>query len=999
MLSGIRAGIRTKMRFPIRKGLGALLAAIVGVACVAAHEPPFERDVKPIFQANCFSCHGGTAMIGLDLRTAASILQGSHQGPVVVPGLPQKSLLYQKVASRAMPPPAFALKLTDAEIETIRKWIEAGVPSEEGDANQKKLQAEQVRFEREILPILRSRCFACHGTDNPMAGLDLRTVESVLKGSANGPVISEGGSDKSILIRMISTKSMPPPGTAEPLSEPELEKLRQWVDTLQVSPRMLGVNERATFTKVEAREVTAKDRELWAFRKPIKPPVPQVKNQKRVRTPIDAFVLAKLEAKGLTFSADAPGLVLMRRAQFDLVGLPPAPEQIVAFQGGSKPGAYEGLIDNLLASPHYGERWARHWLDVAGYTDVQLYDNSPISAHLFDGIWRYRDYVVRSLNAGKPYDRFLMEQIAGDELVDWRSAKKYTPEILDSLVATGFLRSVYDRTDPDIVNLPGERYDVLFHLLDKFGTGVMGLTLNCARCHSHKFDPIPQRDYYRFLSIFAPAYNPANWLQPKNRHLSNVPKLELEEIKKHNAEIDQRASAPKQKLERLRRPYKERLLEVKLEKLPAEIRAEAKDALATPEDNRDAVQKFLVMKFQKTLEVKPEEMTGALSPEHKAAATKLEEQIKLLESYRRPTEKLQALWDVGPPPKMRLLQRGEVEAPGPPVQPGFLTILSPPGKSDLVKPPDLKGESSGNRLAMARWLTSRDHPLTARVIVNRVWQHHFGRGIVATPDNFGRQGSPPTHPELLDWLAVDFMDHGWGLKRLHKLIMTSTVYRQASRQPAEGKQSAALAVDPENKLLWRMNLRRLEAEAIRDAVLAASGKLDRTMGGAPIFAPAIADGFSKLQDAFTKSLPIPTEGEWRRSLYLFARRYYPHTFLEVFDSPIMQTNCTRRLNSVSPLQSLTLLNDDFMVESADYLADQVSGVAREGKAAQLIEAAYLLTLSRPPTVAEKELAQALLQDQEELHRRANMAPDKAAKAALANLCHMLLASNEFLYIE
>ena len=321
MLSEIRA----KMRFRIRKGLGSLLAALVGVGGAAAHEPQFERGVKPIFRANCFSCHGGTAMIGLDLRTAASILQGSHQGPVVVPGSPQKSLLYQKVASRAMPPPAFALELTDEEIETIRKWIEAGAPSEEGDANQKKLQAAQIRFEREILPILRSRCFACHGIDNPMAGLDLRTVESVLKGSANGPVISEGGSDKSILIRMISTKSMPPPGTADPLSEPELEKLRQWVDTLQVSPRMLGVNERVTFTKVEAREVTAKDRQLWAFRKPVKRPVPKVKNQKRVRTPIDAFVLAELEAKGLTFSAVAPELVLMRRAHFDLVGLPPAP--------------------------------------------------------------------------------------------------------------------------------------------------------------------------------------------------------------------------------------------------------------------------------------------------------------------------------------------------------------------------------------------------------------------------------------------------------------------------------------------------------------------------------------------------------------------------------------------------------------------------------------------------------------------------------------------------
>ena len=958
----------------------------------------FERDVKPIFEANCFSCHGATAMVGLDLRTATSILRGSHEGPVVVKGSPEKSLLYEKVSKRMMPPLAFNLKLTDSEIETIRHWIEAGAPSDEEATIAAKTREETARFEKLALPLFEKRCFTCHGMDNPMGGLDLRTLQSVLKGSANGPVISDLGSNKSIMIRKVASRSMPPPGVGEPLSDAEIRTLARWIDSSDF--RLLRPHvERTTFTQAEAPPVTEKDRQFWAFRKPVAAPVPSVKNRPRVRTPIDAFLLAQLEAKGLSFSPDASKVTLMRRAWLDLIGVPPSPEDIRAHLADNKRGAYERLLDKLLASPHYGERWGRHWLDAAGYTD-EVNEIGVGMSGVTDGMWRYRDWVIRAFNKDMPYDQFLVEQLGGDELVDWRSAEKYTPEILDKLIATGYLRAVYDRTNPEISNLIGERYDVLFHLMEKVSTGLMGLTLGCARCHSHKYDPIPQRDYYRMLAVFAPGYNPVRWLQPKRRFLPSVSKAEQEEIERHNAEIDQPVAKLKERLEALHRPYREMLLEAKLKEIPENIRAETKEALARPEEKRDAVQKFLVSKFEKQLSIGNEELVKGLSAKHRATHEKLKDQIKILNSYRRSWDRIQALWDAVPPPKIRLLQRGEVERPGPRVKPGFLEVLSPLGETDALRPPDAKGETNGYRLAFARWLTNPDHPLTARVMVNRVWQHHFGRGIVETPDNFGRQGRPPTHPALLDWLAVEFMRQGWSVRKLHKLIMTSTAYRQSSDWPAGD--SLAVKVDPENRLLWRMNLRRLEAETLRDAIMAASGKLDWTIGGPPVEGPLMADGLKRIYHRYaSRDDPAPAEpvGMRRRSVYVLARRYFPLGFLETFDAPILQTNCNRRVNSVSPLQSLTLMNDDFVVENAGAFADRVASLSSGKPLGATIETAYQLALSRKPSGEELQIARSHLEREEELYLKSNASAKRARKAALESFCHLLFLTNEFLYIE
>ena len=939
-------------------------------------QPRFEKDILPIFSANCFSCHGGTAMVGLDLRTAASALRGSHQSTVITKGDSGKSLLYEKISKKVMPPPAFNLKLSDVEIEKVKQWIDTGAQSDEADANAKRWIAQTEHFNATARPLLIAKCGACHTGGKAMAGLDVSTLESIIKGSANGPVIQEGAADKSILIRRVANQSMPPKGAGKPLTEEELGSLRRWVDSTRFPTREAYV-ERTTFTKMEAPDLPESAREWWSFQTPVKKPTPAVKSKARVRTAIDSFVLARLEAKGLSLSPDAANLTLIRRAYTDLTGLPPTPQQVDEFVADTKPGAYERLIDKLLESPHYGERWGRFWLDAAGYSDAAGFDNCFPAVEVFDSMWRYRDYVVNSFNTDKPYNRFLLEQLAGDELHDWRNAKSYSPEMKESLIATGYLRSVYDRTDADIVNLVGERYDVLFDLMEKVSTGVLGLTVNCARCHSHKYDPIPQRDYYRIQSIFMPAFNPMNWKQPKDRWLPDVSKAEEAGINEHNGEIDRQIAELQKQVDKIRKPAQEKLFATKLAALPEAIRADVRLAVEAEEAARSDVRKYLAAKFAKQLTVTADEIDAALKEDDRVYAKKLDGQMKTFATYKRHFEKIQALWEIGPPPVARLLQRGAVESPGPRVTPGVLTVLTRNG--DLPKAANVAPGTSGQRLAFAQWLTQKDHPLTARVFVNRIWMHHFGRGIVETPENFGKMGAAPTHPELLDWLSVDFMENGWKLKRLHKMIMTSSVYRQQSQVRED-----AARIDPENKLLWRKELMRLDAEAVRDSVLAVSGKLDGTLGGPPVKLKVRPDGLQEL--IADERNPYPA---YRRSLYIMQRRNYPHQFLQAFDFPTVQINCIRRSTSATPLQSLALMNDEFMLEHA----------ANVAALAKTVDSAYRLVLGRQPDASERELAAAHLAKQKQTYLIANAKPEIAESRSMASLCHMLMSSNEFLYVD
>jgi mono/diheme cytochrome c family protein len=973
----------------------ALIFCTLALPAVAQTTLTFEKDVLPVFTQHCFTCHGQSSpQLGLDLRTAATTLRGSHNGPVIVKGDPEKSLLYRKISTKAMPPPAFKLTMPESQIEIVKRWIAEGAVSDKQSVTSKEVLEQRASFDKDLMPLFAARCVQCHGDGKPMGGLDLRSLSALLKGSVNGAVVVEGFSDRSILVRKLASRSMPPPGAGQPLTEQQIEAIRKWIDKGHLVDHTESHEpEEREFTKAEAPDISAKDREFWSFRKPVAAPVPRVKALKRVRTPIDAFVLSKLESKKLTLSADASPRTLLRRAYVDLLGIPPTPEEVAAFLNDTKPGAYERLLDRLLASPQYGERWGRHWLDAAGYVDTQAKDFEANRPDIAEGMWRYRDYVIKSTNEDKPWNRFLTEQVAGDEIVDWRNATKYTPETVELLTATGYLRNVLDITDDDITNLPVERYEALFKLMEKVSSSTMGLTMACARCHTHKFDPIPQRDYYRMLALFTNALNPTSWIPPKNRTQPTVSKPEQEEIERHNKEVDHALAGLKQQLAKIRGPYEQQLLEDKLKALPEAIREDVRVALATAEDKRDEVQKFLARKFAKQLAIEDGEVHKVLKAADAPAVDRLESQIKTWTGYRKKLDVVQAVWDVGEPPSIRLLQRGSAEAPGPKVQPGFLTVTTAPDKLNATRPAETQGKTSGMRLAFGNWLSSRDNPLTARVIVNRIWQHHFGKGIVETPDNFGRMGAPPSNQELLDWLAVDFMENGWKAKRLHKMIMMSSVYQQSSQQQG-GQVEAARNIDPENKLLWRMNLKRLEAEALRDSILAAAGKLDLTMGGPPVLLHMRTDG---LETVSPKESP---SNQNRRSVYLLARRTYPLTMLGLFDFPIIDTNCTRRVPSSTPLQALTLMNDEFVVKSAEQMAQRAAKLAGESAPAdRKIEALYSIALLRKPTGAEILTCKEHLEKQNDLFTRANLKPSEADQKAFDTLSQALMSSNEFLYVD
>jgi hypothetical protein len=703
-------------------------------------------------------------------------------------------------------------------------------------------------------------------------------------------------------------------------------------------------------------------------------------------------VLAKLEEKKLGYAPPADRKTLVRRAYLDLLGLPPAPEEVAAFEADQTSGAWERLIDRLLANPHFGERWGRFWLDAAGYADVHGIDTNVVTIRAGEGKWKYRDYVVRAFNQDKPYDRFLLEQIAGDELVDWRSAKKFTPETRELLEATGFLRNAADDTDNNELNIALIRYRVLQLTIQNVTSNLLGLTVACAQCHTHKYDPIPQRDYYRMMAIFTPAFNPQSWPQTKDRFLPAVSRVEKEDIEKDNARLDKEIKPLQEQLTMLRQPYEQKVLEKKLQAIPESLRADTKAALNTPAEKRTEVEKYLVRKLGNTLKVSVNDAKGIFSPEDTASYAAIEEQIRPIEAQRRTYEKIQALYDVGPPPPSYFMRRGNHETPTVEVEPGFLTVLTEPGKPVTIS--DLKGNTSGRRLAFARWLTEPDTPvsgLLARVLVNRIWQQVFGEGIVSPPDNFGRTGAAPTHPELLDWLATEFVRNGWHIKPMIKTMMMSDAYTQASERP-DAMQAAE--IDSGNRLLWRMRLRRLEAEAIRDSILTVSGKIDLTMGGAPVPMDYRPDGMVVVLE---KNL-ANSSAKYRRGLYMYQRRSFNMTMLSVFDQPVMDTNCTRRNTSAVVLQSLALLNDEFMLGQADFFAERVAKEAATDDNSR-VETTFRITLGRSPTA--KELAWSLdtLHQLTDRYRTAGNDASRANQKALAGLCHTLMNTNEFLYIQ
>ena len=734
-------------------------------------------------------------------------------------------------------------------------------------------------------------------------------------------------------------------------------------------------------------------RGFWAFQKLASPDGPRVRDSARIRTSVDAFILARLEEKGLHLSPDADRLTLLRRASFDLLGLPPSPEEIDAFAADDRGDAYERLIDRLLASPHFGERWARHWLDAAGYSDITGGDNDAGIIKLSEGKWKYRDYVVRAFNQDKPYDRFLIEQLAGDELVDWRSADSFTPEIQELLIATGFLRNAADDTDEKELTTQDILHGILQRTSEVVVNNVLGLTLGCAKCHDHKYEPIPQQDYYRLISTFTPSYNPQSWIPPKQRALADISPSQKAKAEAHNADIDRQIADLKKQQSEIRGPHEERIFETKLATLPEPIRADVKTAIRAAADKRSEVQKYLAEKFKEMLKVGGDEAQAALAEGEKAKLADAERRIAGLNQTRRAWGTIQAAYDVGLPPPTYLLRRGNFETPGPVVEPGFLSALGTGHGEVSAKP---AGATSGRRLALATWLTDWESPaggLTARVMVNRVWQHLFGRGIVETSENFGVSGSQASHRELLEWLACRFVADGRQIKPLLKLLMTSSVYRQSSgRTAGPATNPPAHDADLSNRLLAHMPLRRLEAEIVRDAILAASGKLDPTLGGPAVPLEVRPDGMVIVQE---KS---PSNAKTRRSLYVLARRNYHLSMLGVFDQPTMSTNCPNRQQSAVVLQSLTMLNDEFVLEQAGAFAERVRGSIGDTLPRRQVEQAFRIALGRDPSPREIAWSEALLAQHAAEYAEQKLPSEQISHKALTQLCHMLFNSNEFLYV-
>jgi mono/diheme cytochrome c family protein len=942
--------------------------------------PRFETDVLPIFQAHCARCHGQKPRkAGLNLSSRDGAIKGSESGPVIVPGKAEDSLLLKVVREGKMPPDKKD-RLSGAKVETIRRWIAGGALSVASTSARGRSAALSVT-QHEITHMLMLHCTVCHGGRSKEGGLDLRTRAAMLKGGKSGPALVPGCPDKSLMLTKVRSGEMPPflqimKANVKPLTADQVERLTQWIAVGAPEARA----EAEAGPAAPDPLVSDKERSFWSFRPPAPVSIPAARDAGRVRNPVDALLQKKLEESGLTLAPEADRLTLVRRAYLDLTGLLPEPEQVQGFVADQSPDAYEQLIDRLLASPRYGERWGRHWLDIAGYADS--------AGHEFDTVrpfaYRYRDYVIRSFNADKPYDRFLLEQVAGDELADYEHAPVVTPELMDNLVATGFLRMAPDGTNPTELNNVPERLDVIADELEVFSSAVLGLTVKCARCHDHKYDPIPQRDYYRLAAVFKGAFDEYDWLRPYERVLPHLTVEETRKLHAHNTALSAQLAVLHKALEQRAKPLRQKYQEEALAKLPDFLRADLRRMLATPPDKRDIGPKALALIFEKSLRFDVPELME-LDAEFKKVAEENARQAEPLQSRLLTGSTVLALWDRGDPSPSYIYRQGDPEKAGRPVSPGVPAVLTDGRTPFVAKPPWPGAKKTGRRLAPAQWLVRPDHPLTARVMVNRIWKHHFGRGLVATLDNFGRTGARPTHPELLDWLAREFVRQGCSIKAMHRLLMTSAAYRQSSaRNPVLDKR------DPENRLLGRMPVKRIEAEVLYDTLLQVGDQLDRRPFDPPDPIEARPDGLVT---------PRGTERGWRRSVYVLQRRKELPSLWESFDFPAMGPNCIERAHTTVASQALNLLNDGLVRQLAGAFARRVAREAGADPSGR-IERAYRIALSRPPTPDERTIGlRALAELTRSWAKHCRPGQDDPADRALATFSLTLLNSAAFLTVD
>ena len=862
--------------------------------------------------------------------------------------------------------------------------------------------AAELTYERDVRPILKTHCFQCHGEGEKLkGGVDLRLRRLMLGKTKDGdPVLIPGKPEESELVLVLKHGEMPEKG--KPLTPAQIALIEQWV-------AQGAKTARAEPAEVPKYYITEEEREFWAFQPIRKVAAPVVKNTASVRTPIDAFLLAKLEAKGLAFSPEADRATLLRRVMLDLTGLPPTSEETAQFLADTAPDAYERMVDRALASEHYGERWGRHWMDVAGYADSDGYtDADPVRpwAH------KYRDYVIRSLNADKPFDQFIREQVAGDEMVK-QPYKNLSPEDTDRLTATAFLRMAPDGTASAVTaEQKTARNAVVSETIKVVSSSLLGMTVGCAQCHDHRLDPIPQTDYYRMRAIFEPALDTENWRVPGARLVSlmtDAERAQAAEVEKEAKVIDGERKVKEDE-------FIEKVLTWELEKKPEPLREPLRTAYRTEVKKRTPAQLKLLKEHPTINQLSG----GSLYLYDRTYNTKHEAELKVFTEKSTEIRKRKTVEQFIPVlnepaaaktlPATFLFHRGDPLVPREKVTPGELTVLASFHPSTIAeKAPSLP--TSGRRLAFAQSLTDGKHPLTTRVLVNRVWHHHFGRGIVASLGDFGHIGERPTHPELLDWLASEFVAQGWSLKKLHRVILTSAAYRQTSVRIPEKDRA-----DPDNRLLGRMNSRRLEAETIRDAMLTVNGKINLKMFGAPV--PIMSDEDGQIVVGVdtndTAGRPtgkfVPLNGEeFRRSLYIQMRRTKPIGMLEAFDLPRMEPNCELRNASTVATQSLAMMNGDFTVTMSKYFAERVAKDAGSDVAAQ-VKRAWQLAFGGEPSAADVKSATDFITRQTASFKNNPVKVAPPAKGhepppaeppmqALATFCQALLTSNQFLYVD
>jgi hypothetical protein len=874
------------------------------------------------------------------------------------------------------------------------RWYEAGRVFAISASILLGISHAQTSFTRDVAPVLTQKCISCHGTGQKLASLDLSSSAALLKGGQNGPAIVPGDAENSRLYRRIIGREQPAMPLGARLSDREIDAVRQWIAN--------GAHWEGDALAAETKTTTpAKPGDWWAFKKPVRHAIPQIKDGRWNAHPVDAFIRAALDAKGLVPAPPAGKRTLIRRAYLDLIGLLPEPGEVDAFVSDTSPQAFEKVVDGLLGSPHYGERWARHWLDVARYADSwgHIHDDDNPNA------WRYRDYVIKAFNEDKPYNQFIIEQLAGDELEHVTN---------DSLIATSFHR-IGPRVRFREKQNPHYRYDYMDDMIGTTARGFLGLTVNCARCHDHKFDPISRMDYYRMMAAFFPAVDYDHALIPPEKHA---------EYKARKAEVEAGTKPLRNEVRRIEAPYRKALFEKKLSALPEDIQL----AVKIPEEQRTPGQKLLAAQMLSIESAGRRELR--LSDADRETVRKLESQIKEIERLLPP-----------PPPMAGGIRDGDyrftpdgpgdepvpgttanrvtvnfkgsyVPEPGqkyeppplffpvadasgkaPEVQPGFLSALAAGNPRTADQPANNPG-TSGRRRALAEWIASEANPLTARVMVNRIWDHHFGRGIVSTPSNFGRMGSLPSHPELLDFLAAEFMQSGWSMKTIHRLILTSQTYQMAS-----GYYNAAnIEKDSDNVYLWKFPLHRVEGEVIRDIILSASGKLNLEAGGPPFFPSVPAAVREDVKKIGRWELTKEEPSTWRRSIYSYFKRARRYPMFEVLDQPDSNIPCERRSSTTVPTQALTLMNGDFVLIQAQYFAERVQAAAGDDPAAE-IKAAYRIALSREPSKTELEGDLRFLSKQLDYHESKRAANGSPGKWALIDLCAVILNLNEFVYMN